>query len=78
LRVKHCGRKPVAIGDELSQHGHRGRKRSFDFAHDTAEIEGEFGIELACQLLHAQIVGETRHVHQLYAAVARGKQGALQ
>ena len=50
----------------------------FDFADDAAEVEGQFGVELARELLHAAVLGQAGHVQQTKAAVARGEQRAAQ
>ena len=49
-----------------------------DLADHAAEIEGQPGLELARQLLHAPVVGQAVHAQQFDAAVARGQQRALQ
>ena len=65
-----------AIASRISDSGvERG---GIDLADHAAEIEREFGVELARQLLHAPIVGEAMHVQGVDAAVARGEQRALE
>ena len=49
-----------------------------DLADDAAEIEAELGVELARELLHALVVGQTGHVQEFDAAVARREQRALE
>ena len=64
---------PSAISSRISDSG-VGRE-DFDLADDAAEIEGQFGVELARQLLHAPVLGKAGHMQQPESAVAGGEQG---
>ena len=46
-------------------------REDFDLAHHAFEIEREFGVEFAGELLHAAIVGEAGHMQMPEAAIAR-------
>src|SRR5256885_14713732 len=50
--------------------------RGSDLADHTAEIELQLRIELARELLHTLVVGETRHMQERDAAIAGRQQGA--
>ena len=45
----------------------------FDFADDALEVESQFGVEFARELLHAAVLGHARHVQMPVAAIARGQ-----
>src|SRR5580700_4215779 len=78
LHFQHRGCKAVAVGHHLAHDRKRGRARRLDLADDAAEIERQLGVELAGELLHAPVLGETGHVQELDAAVARGEQRAVE
>ena len=56
----------------------RRRARRCDLADHAAEVEAQLGGELAREILHAPVVGETGHVEPVDAAVARDEQRALE
>src|SRR5271168_4725737 len=68
----------MAVGHELLHHRQRVGAPGLDLADDTAEIEGQFGIELAGQLLHAAVLGQASHVQQTEAAIAGREQSSAQ
>src|SRR5215471_11575133 len=67
----------MPVRKPFPQHRHRRRVRRFHFTDHAAEIEAQFGIEFARELLHTLVVGEAAHVQELDAAIARGKQSPV-
>ena len=68
----------MLVGDHLLHNGQRVCARRFDFANDTAEIKRQLGVKFTGELLHAAVVGKTRHVQLPKASVAGGKQRSTQ
>src|SRR5438128_9106594 len=68
----------MAVGKNFAQQRKRGRSRCGNFPDDAREIETEFGIVFARELLHSLVVGKARQMQEFQAAVARGEQRAFE
>src|SRR5215470_11113926 len=76
LHVEQGSGKAVGVSNDFARDRDRSRMGCSNLANHTAEIEPQLRIELAGELLHSFVVGETRHMQERDAAIAGCEQGA--
>src|SRR5262245_13828310 len=78
LHVEQCSGKAMGVGDDFARDRDWSWMCRSDLANRAAEIEPQLRIELAGELLHTFVVGETRHMQKRDAAIAGREQGACE
>jgi hypothetical protein len=68
----------MAVGKHLAKNRKWRRPRRRDLSDHGVEIKTQIGIVFARELLHAVVIGKAGHVKIAKAAIARGKQRALE
>jgi hypothetical protein len=77
LEIDIGGGEALTVDHQFLHDRQRGRMGILYLADHRAEIEGELGLELAGELLHALVLHEAAYVQELDAAVARDEQAAF-
>ena len=72
--MEHRQREVVAVGHEFAHDRHWRRMRRFHFAHDTAGLNAQLGVEFPRELPHATVLGETKHMQPVDPPVAGREQ----